>query len=235
MPNPQNIEQNEPKTFEELIRRLNSLVGKTICQLAQSANVSVPISPVHGKGFVGELLEILLGASAKNQSIPDFPKLGLELKSIPVDSSFKVLESTFLCHAPLSNIRNLTFENSTVYSKIKRVLFVIVNGQRDLDFENRRVLGYFFYTPGANDMQQLKTDFNELYELVKTGCVESISARLGHIIQMRPKGADGKALTECTGPDGSIIKTRPRGFYIRRKFTQKLVSDFVAKSLPIQK
>lgn len=219
--------QNEPQSFETIIERLNLIVGKSITELAKSVNVDVPISPLHGKGFVGELLEILLGATAKNQSIPDFPKLGLELKSIPVDSEFKVLESTFLCHAPLSDIRNLTFENSSVYAKIKRVLFVIVNGQRDLGFEHRRVLGYFFYSPGKEELDTLKQDFNELYEMVKTGLVEEINARLGHIIQMRPKGANGKALTECTGPDGKIIKTRPRGFYIRRKHTQKLVDNFI--------
>ncbi len=74
--------QNEPQSFETLIERLNLIVGKSITELAKSVNVDVPISPLHGKGFVGELLEILLGAAAKNQSIPDFPKLGLELKSL---------------------------------------------------------------------------------------------------------------------------------------------------------
>lgn len=59
--------------------------------------------------------------------------------------------------------------------------------------------------------------------MVKTGHVESINARIGQIMQLRPKCANGKALTDCTGPDGEIIKTRPRGFYMRRSFTKELI------------
>lgn len=63
--------------------------------------------------------------------------------------------------------------------------------------------------------------------MVKTGYVDSINARIGQIIQMRPKGADGKALTECIGPEGEIIRTRPRGFYMRRAYTQIIINKHV--------
>ena len=219
-----------PDTFEELISNLNNLVGHNLVDLAKIADVPVPISPTHGKGFTGELLELLLGATAQNLPIPDFPKLGLELKTLPVDKNLVPLESTFLSHAPLTNIRGLTFEKSPLYSKIIRVLFVVVIAQRDMDYQDRTVAGYFFYTPSKEDLEQIKRDYDELYELVKTGQVETINARIGHIIQMRPKGADGKALTDCIGPDGEIIKTRPRGFYMRRAYTAQLVKNNLQQS-----
>lgn len=212
-----------PKSFEELGNSLNKIEGKSLSELAKIANLPLPISPLHGKGFTGELMERMLGASASNLPIPDFPELGLELKTLPVSNELEPLESTFLCHAPLSNVRNLTFENSALYSKIKRVLFIVINAQRDQDFSQRKVLGYFYFSPNEEQLNQLKSDFNELYELVKTGNVEKINARMGHIIQMRPKGANGKALTECIGPDGNMIKTRPRGFYMRRSFTKMIL------------
>lgn len=213
-----------PLNFQMLEENLSKILGKSIATLATLANMPLPISTTYGKGFTGELIEKHLGASADNLPIPDFPNLGLELKTIPVDASLKALESTFLCHAPLTNIRNLCFENSFLYSKIKRVLFVLVKASRDLAFEDRTVLGYFFYTPTDEDFAILKSDFNELYEMVKTGQVNSIDARIGQYIQMRPKGANGKALTTCIGPDGSLIYTRPRGFYMRRSFTQELIN-----------
>lgn len=216
-----------PETFEELVSNLNTIVGQNLYSLAKSINMPLPISTTHGKGFTGELLEALLGASAQNLPIPDFPNLGLELKSLPVDNDLVPLESTFVCHAPLTNIRKLTFENSAFFSKIKRVLFVVINAQRDQDFKDRKVLGYFFYTPSEDDLATLKSDYKELYELVKTGNIDKVNARIGHIIQMRPKGANGKALTQCIGPDGSIIMTRPRGFYIRRSFTTELVRRYL--------
>ncbi len=219
-----------PETFEELINSLNSIVGKTISELAKIANVPLPISTTHGKGFTGELLEILLGATAENRPIPDFPNLGLELKTLPVDKNLVPLESTFFCHAPLTGIRHLTFENSALYSKIKRVLFVVVTAQRDMDFEDRRIAGYFFFTPSEAQFNQIKSDYDELYEMIKTGHVESINARIGQIMQLRPKCANGKALTDCIGLDGEIIKTRPRGFYMRRSFTKELIEkELMAK------
>ncbi|MGN1281205.1 MAG: DNA mismatch repair protein MutH [Succinivibrio sp.] len=216
-----------PKTFEELIANLDSIMGKTIAELAKRAQLPLPISPTHGKGFTGELLEIILGASAQNLPIPDFPELGLELKTIPVNRSLEPLESTFLCHAPLTNIRSLTFENSALYSKILRVLFILISAEKNMDFTERKIEGYFFFTPDDNQLKQLRCDFNELYELVKTGCVNQINARLGQIIQMRPKAANGQALTECIGPDGEVIRTRPRGFYMRREFTKKLIEKYL--------
>ena len=107
------------------------------------------------------------------------------------------------------------------------MLIVLVNATRDLTFEDRKVLGFFFYTPTQDELQTLKSDFDELYEMVKTGYVDSINARIGQIIQMRPKGADGKALTECIGPEGEIIRTRPRGFYMRRAYTQIIINKHV--------
>ena len=66
--------------------------------------------------------------------------------------------------------------------------------------------------------------------MIKTGHVESINARIGQIMQLRPKCANGKALTDCIGIDGEIIKTRPRGFYMRRSFTKELIEkELMAK------
>ena len=223
--NKKNTKITPPQNFDELIANLNFIVGKSLTELAEFAKIPVPIDTLHGKGFTGELIEKCLGASAANQSIPDFPELGLELKSIPVDDNLCPLESTFLCYAPLTGIRHYSFESSPLYSKITRVLFVLIRASRELDFSQRVVLGYFFYTPSEDELNTVRNDFNELYELVKTGNVEKINARIGQIIQMRPKGASGKVLTECIGPNGEIIRTRPRGFYMRRAFTQKLIQQ----------
>ncbi len=221
---------NEPATFEELTQNLERIVGRSISDLAKDMNQPLPISPLHGKGFTGELIEKCLGASAQNLPIPDFPKLGVELKTIPVDDDLKPLESMFLCYAPLTDIRHLSFENSSLYTKIRRMLFVLVTASRDRDYVERYVVGYFFYAPSPQELAVIRNDFNEIYELIKTGNIDKVNARLGSIIQMRPKAANGKALTECVGPEGEIIKTRPRGFYMRRSFSSRLIEQHLQKN-----
>lgn len=42
-------------------------------------------------------------------------------------------------------------------------------------------------------------------------------------MQIRPKAADGSALTEAIGPEGTIIEVRPRGFYLKKDFTRQIL------------
>ena len=57
--------QTPPKSFEELIERLNLITGLSISEIADNLKIKLPVSTTRGKGFIGELLEIALGASAK--------------------------------------------------------------------------------------------------------------------------------------------------------------------------
>ena len=47
---------------------------------------------------------------------------------------------------------------------------------------------------------------------------------MGEALHIRPKAANGAALTDARGLDGQIIQTRPRGFYLRKTFTQQIVN-----------
>ena len=62
-------------------------------------------------------------------------------------------------------------------------------------------------------------------ELIALGKIESITARIGEVLQLRPKAADGSALTQAIGLDGEMIHTRPRGFYLRKSFTEQILED----------
>lgn len=219
-----------PKSFEELLENLTRIEGKTIADLALEAQVELPLIPLHGKGFQGELIERFLGASARGLPIPDFPNLGVELKTIPVSENFEPLESTFICSAPLMSKESRRFENSILYHKISRVLFVFLVSPREYTYAQRYVAGYRFWAPSEAELAKIREDYEELMELVALGQVESITARTGVVIQMRPKAADGAALTRCVGPDGTMILTRPRGFYMRRSFTSMLIKRFLEES-----
>ena len=202
-------------------------MGNSIAELSDKMGVPLPPDSTRGKGFVGALVELCLGATAGSLPEPDFKVLGLELKTMPLDRNLAPVESTFVTHAPLIGMHNVRYENSVLYRKLDKVLFVFVEGQRDLPIGQRRILGYTFWTPSAQIRQTLKNDFEELMELVNTGRIEEITAKIGTIIQMRPKSATGKDLTDCIGPNGARMKTRPRGFYLRRSFTRQIVEDFL--------
>lgn len=63
-------------------------------------------------------------------------------------------------------------------------------------------------------------------ELIALGKVEQITARHGEVLQLRPKGANSRALTQSIAQDGQVKLTNPRGFYLKIPFTQQILSRY---------
>ena len=163
-----------PETEEQLLAQAQQLSGYTLGELAALVGLVTPENLKRDKGWIGVLLEIWLGASAGSKPEQDFAALGVELKTIPVDSLGRPLETTFVCVAPLTGNSGVTWETSHVRHKL--------------------------------------------------GQVERITARHGEYLQIRPKAANAKALTEAIGARGERILTLPRGFYLKKNFTSALLA-----------
>jgi DNA mismatch repair protein MutH len=80
------------------------------------------------------------------------------------------------------------------------------------------------WTPNEEENEQLKRDWEELMDMIVLGKVERITARHGEVLQIRPKAANSRALTEATGEHGEPILTLPRGFYLKKNFTAALLA-----------
>ncbi|MDV5171693.1 DNA mismatch repair endonuclease MutH [Photobacterium rosenbergii] len=218
--------QPTPKTEQELLTRANALAGMTLGELAHVANIAVPPDLRRDKGWVGQLLEWHLGATAGSKPVPDFAELGIELKTIPVGYHGKPLETTFVCVAPLIGLQGLRWENSHIRHKLARVLWVPVEGERDIPLADRHVGSPLLWSPSPEEEQQLRQDWEELMDMIVLGQVEQITARHGEVLQLRPKAANSKALTEAYGANGQPIKTLPRGFYLKTHFTAGLLEKY---------
>lgn len=219
------IMKSEPKSEAELIARAQHIAGITFEELAEEAGIPVPPNLRRDKGWVGQLLEWHLGASAGSKPQQDFEQLGIELKTIPIGYSGKPLETTFVCVAPLIGVHGLTWETSHVRNKLSRVLWIPVEGEREIPLAERRVGSPLIWSPTEEEEVQLKTDWEELMEMIVIGQVEQITARHGEVLQLRPKAANSRALTEAYGASGRPIKTQPRGFYLRTQFTAKILQQ----------
>lgn len=217
--------KSEPRSEQELIERAIDIAGVTFAELAEEAGMPVPPDLRRDKGWVGQLLEWHLGATAGSKPQQDFEQLGIELKTIPISYSGKPLETTFVCVAPLMGVHGLRWENSHVRNKLSRVLWIPVEGEREIPLADRRVGSPLIWSPTAEEELQLKTDWEELMELIVIGQVEQITAHHGEVLQLRPKAANSRVLTEAYGASGKPIKTLPRGFYLRTQFTAKILEQ----------
>lgn len=214
-----------PATLDELLARSTALAGMTLGQLAAQLQLTVPQNLQKDKGWVGQLLEQILGASAGSKAEPDFPHLAVELKTLPVNQQGKPLESTYVCVAPLTGIAGQQWHESWVCQKLQRVLWVPILAERNIPLAERMVGTAFLWQPNAEQQLALQQDWEELMEQISLGGISSIRGAQGKILQLRPKAANSKALTAAVGAEGEPIRTLPRGFYLKAGFTAGLLQQ----------
>jgi DNA mismatch repair protein MutH len=217
-----------PQTEQELLSRARALAGQPLRALAAHARLVVPADLRRNKGWIGELMETLLGASSSSLPQPDFPQLGVELKTLPVDCRGRPRESTYVCTVPLEEAVGETWETSWVRRKLARVLWVPIEADPDIALGERRVGSALLWSPDAEQEAQLRRDYEDLMEFVYTGALDRVSARFGDVMQIRPKAPHGRARRRALGSDGARTMANPRGFYLRASFTATILARHYA-------
>lgn len=217
------LAKTPPKSEAELLSNCLTMEGLTFGQLASGLGFAVAENPLQRKGWLGQAIERVLGSTAKNQAGPDFKELGIELKTIPLGKSGKPAESTFITSIPLLRIHQEQWETSQCLSKLKRILWVPVEGDKDIPYVQRRIGSAFLWSPNTSQASILSNDWHYLTTMICTGDLEALDAREGEYLQVRPKAANGRSLCFAFDAEGNKIKTLPRGFYLRSSFTATLL------------
>lgn len=212
-----------PGSEAELLSRARALVGLNLAEIAARQQVEVPAEPRRAKGFAGQLIELVLGADAGSLPVPDFTGLGVELKTIPLRDDGSPAESTYLCAAPLDERAGLAWEESTVFQKLRRVLWFPVEASRGRAPGARRLGWPTLWSPSAAEDALLRDDWEEISSLIATGRLEEVDSRMGLALQLRPKAASGRTLTQAPTAEGLPGLTLPRGYYLRPSFTAALL------------
>jgi len=213
-----------PNTEEELLAKATSLHGRTLGEISNTINLSVPPDQLKNKGFVGELIEYYVGVSKKNKNlpIPDFENLGIELKTIPVIEG-RPTESTHVCSAALKRNAGEQWKNSRVFRKLEKVLWVPIQADTKIRLSERVVGRAFLWSPSAEDERILRSDWEEHMELIILGRFAELHGERGEYLQIRPKGRNSNSKGLSTSELGEPTITQPRGFYLRQSFTEKII------------
>ena len=213
-----------PVSVEALIKAARSLGGMTVGELGDTLGVQVPLDQRRAKGLVGNLLERALGATAGSKSLPDFPELGVELKSIPVNAAGRPQESTFVCTIPLADVADTEWAQSRVAAKLARVLFVPVESVKGLPLPQRRIGYAMLWIPSAEEASLLRADWYEMAGYIGRGDADQITGHMGQCLQIRPKGQNGADLKKAPESEGAWQLTMGRGFYLRAGFTKAVLA-----------
>jgi len=217
MPAPVPIPQSEA----ELLQRATALAGHTLGAVAIHYGFGLPHTQRRQKGWVGVLLETLLGATAGNRPVPDFEHLGIEMKTLPTDEHGKPRESTYVSTCPMNGTLASSWEDSRVRHKMARVLWIPIVGTGPL---HERLIGSpLLWSPSEAEEKVLRNDWETLTDIIVRGEVWNLNARHGEALQLRPKAANAKQLVWVHDEEGNPVQTQPRGFYLRPRFTHGLL------------
>ncbi len=213
-----------PLTEAALYTAALGLAGRTLGELAAGAGFRLPADLRRRKGAVGELLERVLGATANSRPVPDFEHLGIELKTVPIDARERPRESTHVCTVALRELVGERWVTSTVRAKLRRVLWIPIETRAGLALDARRVGLARLWSPSAAEEDVLRRDWEEHLELLATGRLEQLDARMGTYLQVRPKAPNRRALGASSNREGEPAATLPRGFYLRARFTATILA-----------
>lgn len=213
-----------PQSELELLKYTKKIAGKSLAELADMAGIKAPENLLRAKGWTGQLLECFLGTTAGNKAAPDFEHLNIELKTIPINANGQPKETTYVCVVPLLKHVQLKWHDSIVYQKLQRVLWVPVQADPAIPVPERRIGMATLWSPTLEQEKILQQDWEEHMEKIALGAVETITAHQGVYMQIRPKAANAKSLTNAIGPNGNVIQTLPRGFYLRPQLTRQILA-----------
>jgi DNA mismatch repair protein MutH len=214
-----------PGSEAELMQRATALAGRSLAEVAFACGVTMPQDLRRHKGWVGQLLELALGADAESLPEPDFRAIGVEMKTLPIDRNGKPRESTYVCTVPLDEGMEASWETSWICRKLSRVLWLPVEAEPEIPLAQRRIGTPLLWSPDAAQTEALRQDWEELGDMIRMGELESITARMGTVLQIRPKAANSKVTCESVGADGEAIITHPRGYYLRPAFTHAILQQ----------
>lgn len=214
-----------PRSQAELLARCQVLAGKTLGQVAAEHEILVPENLQRHKGWVGNLLEIALGADAGNKAQPDFIDLAIEMKTLPLNTQGQPKESTYVCTVSMQQTGELLWQDSWVRHKLAHVLWVPVEAETTIPLAERYIGQAWLWKPTLEQSAILQRDWEELMDRIVLGEQSELTAKEGEYLQIRPKAANGKALSTGISESGAHEKINPKGFYLRTSFTKQLLQQ----------
>jgi DNA mismatch repair protein MutH len=134
-------------------------------------------------------------------------------------------ESTFVCTIDLIRIGDVEWSSSLVRKKLARVLFVPVEGAREIPVPSRRIGTAVLWSPSDEEERALRFDWEELAGVIGRGDVETLTGHLGRHLQVRPKAKDSRSRRRGVDEEGTSFAALPRGFYLRSSFTARILAS----------
>jgi DNA mismatch repair endonuclease MutH len=236
--------------IESIINYANKLVGKTIKDVLNTSKDKVEVN-IKNKGSIGTLLEkYWFGIEPNSSPLPDFDKVGVELKIIPLikqKTKISVKERTKVCSIDYKKLIHETWDKSHVKEKLNKVLFIYYLYDKD-DILQSKIYKIDLWKLNENNNEFIiKIDWLNVQKKVCDGYAHELSESISKVLSASRSGSGGK---DKFGKEKDLViqpnqifekEALKRAFSLKQSFTnqrwnelKKVKYESIIDSLDIQ-
>ena len=176
---------------EDALVRLDALVGHDLRPLADELGITVWRNGRRNKGWAGQVVERYLGQSPNSRQGADFGDW--ELKVVPLqlsaDGTPRLKETMAITMFTEAEVEAQDFEHSHLLHKLRRLIVVARLYEGPQEARSLLLGAAEFQLDDAHLLAQVREDYEEIRWVVRSAGAFALTARLGKLVQPRPKGA----------------------------------------------
>jgi DNA mismatch repair protein MutH len=196
---------------EIAVKKLKQLEGQDLRKLADKFGVTVWKGDKKNKGWAGHAIERYLELPINSSQSPNFGSW--ELKIVPLKKlgtgEIVVKETMAITMIDPVNVLQKPFEESHLLAKLRKAVVCARLFESELETHTLLVKVATFDLGNAEIFNQVRTDYEETRETIRTKGFEALTGAMGVLVQPRTKGA-GHGSTS-------------RAFYARTQFVAKIL------------
>ncbi len=203
-------------TGEQAFEKIMKFLGKTLEQIRDESSTHLEINDVHraNKGWLGIILELVLGKTPDNKQLPDLDD-GTEIKKVSIVKGvkgYRVKETLQVTMINPNSPLEPEFAKSHLYTKTRKILLIPTLYAGKGNHEKEILLPPVLWQPDETFDHRLRKDYELVAGIVSDPSkgFKSLSGKLGDVVQPRTKGAKNSFT---------------RAFYLRTQSVKEMLGD----------
>ena len=238
------FDKTNPLSIEKYAQKL---IGKTFRQICdeddRSKRIIIRDSAIYNaaradkkqKGGLGNLIEErFFHYPANDESRPDFPEAGVELKVTPYkvlsNGSLVAKERLIITMINYDEVIAEEFENSHLWSKSRLILLVYYLYVQEIANRLDYRINYArLFTPPQEDLAIIKHDFKVITDKIKAGKAHELSEGDTLYLGAATKASDSKARRSQPFSD---MPAKPRAFAFKNSYMTYVLNNYIVPGKP---
>ena len=219
-------DRSNPISIEAYAKRL---MGKTFQQVLDDDSAEDKEN-INNRGDLGQLIERHhFHYECNNDSAPDFPEAGVELKVTPykqnVNGSYSAKERLVLTKINYFDVINEPFDDSHLWKKSNLILLIYYLYKKEIKKRFEYEIKYSkLYTPPKEDLLIIKKDYELIVNKIRAGLAHELSESDTMYLAACTKGAKS---TDRTKQPCSEVEAKPRAFSFKQSYMTYVLNNYI--------